>query len=406
MSIQAVAEEVADQIRAADFIEVYAHHDADGIAAGAILCQAILRAGGRFRLRVRQSIGVEDIIHPESTLLCDLGAGLADLPESVMVVDHHVPHFKGAYHVNPHLAGIDGERELSASGTAYLVAQALGDHRDLVGLALLGVLGDRQDFSGKNREILNEGIANGYISPEKGFLLPGRGVREALETAIDPYISGISGEPETVTKILEQAAGEDEVDEDLLLSLLVLDAGADAAPSVFSRLYGTRYQLEREVVEDARTLTALVEGCGQEGRGGLAASVCLRSPDAVDEGFRVAEGYRRRVLAGVAGARPVDEQAVLYAVTDATVASGVADCLAFDLQRDTPVAVMAPRGGDEWHVSARTPPGVEVDLEAVLRDLATALGGSGGGHRDRSGASVPADRIEEFRDGFVKAVAT
>ncbi|MBP2146196.1 single-stranded DNA-specific DHH superfamily exonuclease [Methanofollis sp. W23] len=407
MTIQAVAEEVADQIRAADFIEVYAHHDADGIAAGAILCQAILRAGGRFRLRVRQSIRAEDIIHPESTLLCDLGAGLADLPERVMVVDHHVPHFEGAYHVNPHLAGIDGERELSASGTAYLVAQALGDHRDLVGLALLGVLGDRQEFVGTNREILNEGIANGYISPDTGLLLPGRGVREALETAIDPYIHGVSGDPETVTKILEHAVGEgeDEVDDDLLLSLLVLDAGADVAPSVFSRLYGTRYRLEREVVEDARTLTALVEGCGQEGRGGLAASICLRSPDAVEEGFRVAEGYRRRVLAGVADARPVDDGAVLYAVTDATVASGVADCLAFDLRRDTPVAVMAPCGGDEWHVSARAPPGVEVDLEAVLRDLAGALGGTGGGHRDRSGASVPADRIEEFRDGFVKAVA-
>lgn len=405
MSIQAVAEEVADQIRAADFIEVYAHHDADGIAAGAILCQAILRAGGRFRLRVRQTVRAEDIIHPESTLLCDLGAGLSDLPESVMVVDHHVPHFTGAYHVNPHLAGIDGERELSASGTAYLVAQALGDHRDLVGLALLGVLGDRQEFVGTNREILNEGIANGYISPDTGLLLPGRGVREALETAIDPYIRGVSGDQEAVTKILEHAAGEDEVAEDRLLSLLVLDAGADAAPSVFSQLYGTRYRLEREVVEDARTLTALVEGCGQEGRGGLAASVCLRSPGAVDEAFHVAEGYRRRVLAGVADARPVDDQAVLYAVTDATVASGVADCLAFDLQRETPVAVMAPSGGDEWHVSARAPPGVEVDLEAVLRDLATALGGSGGGHRDRSGASVPADRIEEFRDGFVRAVA-
>ena len=53
MSIQAAAERVAEKIRAADFVEVYAHHDADGIAAGAILCQAMLRAGLRFRLRIR-----------------------------------------------------------------------------------------------------------------------------------------------------------------------------------------------------------------------------------------------------------------------------------------------------------------------------------------------------------------
>ncbi|QYZ78929.1 DHH family phosphoesterase [Methanofollis formosanus] len=405
MSIQAVAEEVAEQIRAADFIEVYAHHDADGIAAGAILCQAIRRAGGRFRLRVRRTIRTDDIVHPESTLLCDLGAGLADLPESVMVVDHHVPHFEGAYHVNPRLAGIDGERELSASGTAYLVAQALGDHRDLVGLALLGVIGDRQEFVGKNLEILNEGIANGYISPEKGLLLPGRGMREALETAVDPYIRGVSGRPETVTGILEKAVGEEEVSEDLLLSLLVLEAGGDAAPSVFSRLYGKRYQIEREVVEDACTLAALVDGCGQEGRGGLAASVCLRSPDAVEEAFAVAEAHRRRVLAGIEGARPLDRDGLVYGVEDAGAASGVADCLAFDLRRDTPVAVLAPRD-DAWQVSARCPPGTDTDLETVLRDLAATLGGSGGGHRNRGGASIPGDQVEAFRDGFIRAVVS
>lgn len=402
MSIQAAAERVAEKIRAADFVEVYAHHDADGIAAGAILCQAMLRAGLRFRLRIRQGIRADEVEHPDATLLCDFGAGLADLPESTMVVDHHVPHFTGEFHVNPHLEGIDGEQELSASGTAYLVAQALGDNRDLAGLAVLGVIGDGQRFSGTNREILNEGIANGFISPEKGLLLPGNTLHEALETTVTPYISGISGNDDAVTGILDAATGEEDVADDVLLSLLVLDAGADAAPSVFTRVYGERYRLEREVIEDARTLTAVLDGCGQQGRGGLAASVCLRAPDCVAEAVEVAGTFRRRVLTALDG-RKADDAGVIYEVTDAVAASGVADCLAYDLRQTGPIAVVAP-AGDVWQVSARCPPGVETDLEEILRTLAEQTGGTGGGHRSRGGARVPADRIDEFRKEFVGTV--
>jgi len=404
MSIQAAAERVAAQILATDLVEVYAHHDADGIAAAAILCQAMLRAGRRFRLRVRPGIGTEEIIHPESTLLCDFGAGLTDLPGTVMVVDHHVPHFEGPFHVNPRLAGIDGEQELTASGTAYLVAQALGDNRDLAGLALLGVFGDGQKFSGMNREILNEGIANGFIVPDRGFSLPGGSVHEALKTAVTPYIPGISGDEERITRILEQAAGEEEISYDLLLSLLVLEADEDTAPSVFSRLYGERYRLEREMIGDARSLAAVIDGCGQQGRGGLAAAVCLRSPDLVAEAEKVAGTYRARVLAAVRAVQKIDGSGTIYGVTDAGVASGVADCLANDVKRSAPLAVIA-QNGDCWQISARCPTGIDVDLEALLRGLAAETGGSGGGHRSRAGARIPSDRIGEFKEGFLRGVA-
>ena len=50
MSLAETAKTVADQIRRQHYVDVYAHHDADGIAAGAILCQAMLRSGIQFRL--------------------------------------------------------------------------------------------------------------------------------------------------------------------------------------------------------------------------------------------------------------------------------------------------------------------------------------------------------------------
>ena len=61
MSLETAAETVADQIKRQEFVEVYAHHDADGIAAASILCHAMLRAGIRFRLRVRQEISLSDL---------------------------------------------------------------------------------------------------------------------------------------------------------------------------------------------------------------------------------------------------------------------------------------------------------------------------------------------------------
>ncbi|MFW5639322.1 MAG: DHH family phosphoesterase, partial [Methanoculleus sp.] len=180
MPLDTAAVTLADHLLEQEFVEVLAHHDADGIAAASILCHAMFRRGGRFRLRIRPSITTEDVPRECSVLLCDFGSALSDLPGDVMVVDHHVPHFEGDYHVNPRLAGIDGDRDLSAAGTAYLIAQHMGDNRDLAGLVLLGILGDRQDLEGPNRDIINEGVANGFIAPRRGLRLPGRGLIEQL----------------------------------------------------------------------------------------------------------------------------------------------------------------------------------------------------------------------------------
>jgi len=66
-----------------------------------------------------------------------------------------------SYHVNPRYDGIDGDTDLCAAGTAYLVANALGDNRDLAGLTLLGVIGDGQTLTGKNQDIYLGALGTG-----------------------------------------------------------------------------------------------------------------------------------------------------------------------------------------------------------------------------------------------------
>jgi len=83
MTLAEAAARLAGQLARYDFVEVYAHHDADGIAAGAITCMALLRKGIRFRLRVVPHVSRASLSPDNPTLLCDLGSGIARPPPEV-----------------------------------------------------------------------------------------------------------------------------------------------------------------------------------------------------------------------------------------------------------------------------------------------------------------------------------
>jgi len=400
MSIASAAELVAGQIARQEYIEVYAHHDADGIASASILCHAMLRAGIRFRLRISARPPVIGTDVP--ALLCDFGAGAADLPPGTMVVDHHLPQFTGQFHVNPELDGMDGDRELSAAGTAYLVAQHLGDNRDLAGLVMLGIIGDGQELSGTNLEIFNEGVANGIISPGRGMRLTGRDTPEQLYLTLHPYLDGISGEEGLGGDLIDMSTGKDSLEEDVLLSLLVLTAGKSAPLASLKSLYGNRCTLEREVIDDAGTLAAIVDACGKSGHTGLAASLCLRNARAIDDAWEMTRIHRLNVIHAVRAAQPLEGSPHFYEVQDPDVASDAADVLSADIVPGSPIAVLARRG-ESCHISVRAPHGGS-EIGSVVRDLAAACGGTGGGHRWRAGATIPAAGLDRFRKEFGEAV--
>jgi len=409
MSLETAAETVAGKIRRQEFVEVFAHHDADGIASGSILCHAMLRAGIRFRLRIRAEVKAADITGDAAYLLCDIGAGIKDLPVTTMVVDHHLPEFEGEFHVNPRLAGVDGDRELSAAGTAYFVAQQLGDNRDLAGLVIPGIIGDGQEMAGKNLEIFNEGIANGIIVPDRGLKLPGRDMTERWYMATGPYLDGISGAEPVITGILDQARdqakGQNETRLDAVLSRVVLEAAPKTTLSGLMGIYGDTFHLQREVIEDAHALAAVIDACGKTGHGDMGATLCLRSSRDIEAAWEITRKHRVNVIDAVKGARQHEGAAGVYEVQGATLSSDVADILARDLPHDAPILVYA-QGTGTCHISVRCPPGRTANLGPVVRELATACGGTGGGHLLRAGATIPCDRIADFTRGWQEALAS
>jgi hypothetical protein len=409
MSLETAAETVAAEIRRHEFVEVYAHHDADGIAAGSILCHAMLRAGIQFRLRVRQEITYADVAGDSTYLLCDIGSGMEELPEDTIVIDHHLPKFSGGFHANPRLEGTDGDRELSAAGTAYIVAQQLGDNRDLAGLVIPGIIGDGQEITGRNLDIFNEGVANGIIVPDRGITLPGRDMAERWYMATRPYLDKISGSENLIAGILEDARDKSKDEKalrlDVLLSSVVLEAALTTSPSSLLAVYGDTYHLHREVIEDAHTLTAIIDACGKAGYGDIGATLCLRSSHYLDNAWEIARKHHLNVINAVRTARITDGRSGVYEIQDASVASDVADIFSRDQVTAMPVLVYA-RSGNICRISARSPAGTVTQLGPLFNNLAAACGGNGGGHVNRAGAAIPCDRIAAFTKGWQEAFAS
>ncbi|NYT07299.1 MAG: DHH family phosphoesterase [Methanomicrobiales archaeon] len=404
MPLTEAASRVAEHLSRQEYVEVYAHHDADGIAAGTILCTALFRKGIRFRLRVLHRVSAASISPDTPTLLCDLGSGIEDLPKEVMVVDHHLPRFSGDLHVNPRLAGIDADRELSSAGAAYIVAQALGDNRDLAGLVMLGILGDGQEIAGKNREIFNEAVAESLITPGKGCRLPGRDLHERLLCSTHPYLHQISGDEMAVADLIESVSGEGSPELESLLSLILLRISPFAPAQTMESLYGERYSLEREVVPDAHALTAVVDACGKCGHGGLAASLCFRSAEGLGEAWEISLGHRLQVIRALRFALEKPDPDGFYTVEETSVASDLADALI----RDTligPRVMVAAKTGDLCHISIRTVNDHDLRLGDAVHEAAVTCGGFGGGHSMRAGATVSCARLEEFREVFGRIVA-
>jgi hypothetical protein len=227
--------------------------------------------------------------------------------------------------------------------------------------------------------------------------------------AMSPYLDGISGAEERIAALLDQsrdlAQGGNGLRLDVLLSQVVLEAAPKTTAASMLALYGDTFHLQREVIEDAHALTAVIDACGKAGSGDIAATLCLRSSNELDRAWEIARQHRSRVIDAVRTALPIEGYRGVYEITDTALASDVSDILARDIPHAVPVLVYA-KSGDACRISARCPPGTTADLGPLVRALAGSCGGNGGGHMLRAGATIPCDKVSLFAKGWQEAVAS
>jgi len=432
-------------------IRIVTHNDADGLASGGILSVVAHRMGAAFRTSSEKKLD-EKLVrslaeeNPSLVVFSDFGSGYTDLiaenlSMDVIILDHHLPAEREAdniVHVNPMLHGIDGARDLAASGICYLFAREVDEgNRDLSCLGLVGALGDQQDkgerktLTGLNTLIEEDAVRDGYLEKHVGLIFYGyetRPLAKAVAYTTVPFIPGLSGDEGACVAFLREVGipieeGDrlrslsdlsDEEKRTLFSALSSHMVGEGCDAEAVHQLLGTIYTFRLEepstCLRSGREYGSLLNACGRMGRQGVGLSVCLGDRgEAMAEAQETLELYRRRIASSLDLVREnemVEELDNVYLIRagdaiDDTVIGVVSGILLSQgiLKKMKPIVSTALSEDGQVKVSARgstelASRGLHMGL--VMQRAAEAVGGGGGGHDVAAGAYVPIDKEEEF----------
>ncbi|ADB58194.1 single-stranded-DNA-specific exonuclease RecJ [Archaeoglobus profundus] len=413
--LKAIAREGIKFVEKHDFVRIFTHYDPDGITAGAIIATALIRLGKDFQVRFLKGLNEEvEYDKDDLVILSDMGSGYPDVVSKIeadtIVVDHHIPTGRiekdNLVHINPHLAGLDGTYELSASGTAYVFANVLGDNRDLAGIALVGAIGDKQKMKGGNAEILREGIESGYIEVKSGLSLHSMKVREALMLSLEPFLDFYGKEDELEDflrkvridgdKDFEELSDEEmyRLSNAVALRLLKMNAYT----GVFNDIMRGRIILKSELIRNAVTMCDVINACGRVTACSLGFALCLRDSKYLNKAFEIWRNYTTELLERINAVRDDVREGfcIRYVImSDGNAASPIATIFSRYFYPDKPFIAVSVKG-ERAKVSARGNDSLKVNLAEVMQKAGEKVGGRGGGHRVAAGAIIPADKVEEF----------
>ena len=420
--------QAADIVRSHDFIQVFSHYDADGVSSAAIIANALLRAGKEFRVTLFTTLndfnmGIISRTKADCMIISDLGASYIDqldeLDSEIVVLDHHtvISEAKKVCYANPHLYGIDGMTSGCGATMSLLFAITLDeDNWDLVQLAFAGIAGDRQHInglSGLNTYLLEQGVERGFIEEVPGSLIPAGDLMTELFLITDPYIRGVSGNAEGVSKILEDAGikhgksfmdltEEEKRKLSSLIAVKLTEQGVQL--SSMNEVARDRYFL-KGMNMDAEVLSSILNGCGRSGVGGMGIAAGMGDKRAMELGAELTRESARLVVENMVA---LDEKGLnqrkYFQWFDSTdsgftgMLCGIAMQSIGDSDKPT---IGLNQSNDPVNISSRGMWGQlekGIDLSVAMREACAAVGGSGGGHRIASGGSVPADKVEEFLD--------
>jgi len=451
-SAEQAAKTIVETVKQDGLVQVFSHLDADGVAAAGIIGKALFRLDARFRIRITQWIEdkiVSEVLSdkPKLVIFTDLGSGYVDLLNQklsdfkIAILDHHQvvgEESDNFVHVNPHLHGIDGARDISGSGVAYFVAKALDRvNVDLAPVAVVGALGDLQDkydqrmLKGLNEKIVEDATGAGFLTVEKDLIFFGRETRpilKALASTTSPFIPGISGEEEKSLAFLKSLGIEprngdkwralrdlSEDEKKRLCSKLADHLVSIGLHHEVNNLIGHVYTLSREEpwtpLRDAREFAVLLNGTGRMDKAGLGVAVCMgdRGP-ALEEANKVLEDYRRSInkYLGWVMEKPerMKEFQNIYVVygedfINDKMVGAVSSILTSSLPNPEKPLIAYANLQEEGiaKISARTMDIVinkGVNLGEIMQIAAERFQGKGGGHNIAAGAQVPVERINDF----------
>ncbi len=426
--------------------KIISHTDADGIAAAAILARCLYTYNVPFNVKFTRPLKPDEVAElgkedHDLFVFIDQGSGqieaihkfILSQKRDVVVIDHHpgeFPEHPNLAYLNPHACGLNGAKDVSASGGVYSVVEHIDrSFRPLVGLAVAGAIGDRQEFfsgfTGVNDTLVKRAIDLGFLHVGEGLRLVGRTlspVVECLRLTTRPYISGLSGNSSACRSLVDTLG--------LSPSSTLVELGSEAErrlrDAIFARvgplatsgefchtLWGTTYTLATEDLVGPRDLgeyVAVLDACSdlQKSEFGFALAVGDRAAQA--EALALLNSRQERMLEALGW---LVSHLETFKLTprlrhiyfgDAVDSTMVGEALSLAMESglittDRPIVGLADTSAEELKVSARSTPGLAmqgVNVGRALASAARAVGGEGGGHDVAAAARIPRERMNEF----------
>jgi single-stranded-DNA-specific exonuclease len=409
-------------------VRIISHNDADGISAAGVMCNAIAKEKGKFHVTIVPRLKDEVLskFFKEKYKLfvfCDMGSanlkGIKRLKGDVIIADHHQTNPEttipdNIIHVNPHLYGLDGTKDVSGSGVSYLTVRPM-EYKNLAGLALVGAFGDMQyknGFTGVNKMILDDGIESHNIEVRDDLKIANKThepLYKALSHTINPAIKGISGDEEGSVTFLEKIGisyrikftelGNEE--KDILKEELV-----KINPEIFSSVYSIPTEIpELRNLED---YSNILDACGKNKKQGLGLSICIGDRDkSIKEAQDLVKSYSDDLVHGIEWIKKegsIVQDKIQYIYTEEKRKKrimGTLSSIGLDLEildPEKPVLAMS-RMDNIIKVSGRTTSEMTekgVNLGYALENASKSFNGSGGGHNIAAGAVIPYREMDNF----------
>lgn len=408
-------------------IRIISHNDADGISAAAVVANALAEENVQFHTTIVPRLKQDMVNQLRSEkydlfIFSDMGSQFIEdfntYKHDVIVADHHQVNEAEAesnvVHINPHLFEIDGSKDLSGAGSAYLAIRDL-DKKHLAYYALVGAFGDMQGqegFTGVNKMILDDAIESGNLEIHEGLKIVSKTTEpifKSLAYTFSPALPGISGDLDGAREFLERmnlsygikfTDMEDE-EKDLL---------KDALVSINPGIFGNCYTVAKEspMLRDLEEYSYILDACGKNKKQGLGLSIALGEKDqALDAALKLQRQYRDQIVKGLEWIKKEGAQqlnAIQYLYSEDKVLKSVMGTIAsiglsVELLDDSKPVIGLSRLHNDIKISGRTTREMVskgVNLGKALQDSSNNFGGTGGGHDIAAGAMIPYESKDNF----------
>ena len=409
-----------------EIIRIISHNDADGLSAAAVIANALKEENVQFHTTIVPRLK-EDIINQlrheqyDLFIFSDMGSSfikeLNTFKSDVIVADHHqvdgTESESNLVHINPHIFGIDGSKELSGAGSAYLAIRDL-NKKNLAYFALIGAFGDMQcqgGFTGVNKLILDDATESNLEINEdlKIVSKSSEPLYKSLAYTFTPPLPGISGDPDGSIEFLEKIGLSYGVkftdlanEEKDILSAELIKINPD--------ILGNCYVIPKEhiTIRDIEEYAYILDACGKNKKFGLGLSISLGERDkALSTAAELQRKYRDQIVKGLEwikreGAVQLDSSQYLYSedkVLKSVMGTIASIALSVNLINVNKPILGLSRLGKDIKISGRTTREMVdkgVDLGKALRDSSNNFGGQGGGHDIAAGAMIPLESKDNF----------